>query len=975
MLRALRHALILAATASAGSAGAAPLPEVVGVPTSGTASGSDTPAPWAADAPDRRVTLLATGPLVGATRATQAINSPTLLLDRYASLPVQVTVERSGPDAWVAGRRILLDPEGALGAADLRRLVGEEMAWGPAAPTEILRTAYTVIFTAGPPRVRDLTAEMWRQNEQTQTIPELERMTGSRRSRVVGDRSLVLIEMPGAEGAGPPSDPAAWERRGLLVSRVQDEAGVDHLMLVRRPLGDPGRMLAAAAQAKRDSGAERTLLLDPGTAWPRGLTVDERRTLAERRAAAGFDAIVPSASDLADGPAGLVERRDRAGLPLVAANLHVQGVPLLAPSVVRTLGDREVAVIGLVGPGLPDSLPRPARQALTVSPAAPAAQAQVDALLRRPRRPDVIVLLGALSATETASLRDQVVGADVIFGDWTRPGLVAAERQTRFAGRTPAQERRFLRSPAVVVRANAVELARVDLTFADETGGGVRAADSRTEAVTDSTAPDPFVRALLAARQERMAQTDTTALLPDLQAVGEADPELAADLRGAPDLYPTLTPEARAAYPLRFTDSSFTRLSVNAIRAVLGAEVAAIRPIVRAGDAPGEVSAGAVARWLEGQPDRLLLRRMDGDALRRLHDTASPATWSGLVVRGKDLYVQGRPLRDDEPYLLAIADSLLPADDRGPGGGRFRRSEPGRYVLDEAGEPLTLRGLVPTALFDLGLAQDSGALGRHLRVQGDQPRPGFRLRVREIDVRGGALNAGSPGRAEFSDARVAAGQAMSLGASGDVLADVFGESWMGTAGLRFQYDAQVAEGAEFDACASLADDWVASAEVRNSRWTLPVGFDAKPYVALAYDSQFLCAPRQAQLFYGVGAGGSPGFALNEVRVGAAVRHDLRTERAHPGAQASARGEAEVLGVLWSGVVDLDWFPRSDSSALELDVRLTNALDLALGGGLSLRARLDTLGYALGESAGEGVRHSLTFGLAYGRVLKPQLGLW
>jgi hypothetical protein len=461
-----------------------------------------------------------------------------------------------------------------------------------------------------------------------------------------------------------------------------------------------------------------------------------------------------------------------------------------------------------------------------------------------------------------------------------------------------------------------------------------------------------------------------------------------------PDLYPTLEPSRRAAYPLRFTDSLFTRMAVNLVREAANAEVAAIRPIVRSGDAPGEVTAGEVDRWLEGEPDRLAIVDLPGAALLALRAAlrSGGTAWSGIGLGddGTTTVVAGRPVLPGERYRVALGDSLLARSGVAValGGVRpqtlFSRLGPGRFEPDSGGEPVPIRRLIPDALWRIRQAGDLDGLVAHLRVRGTAPRPGLRVRLSQIDLRGGDLNQGSAPGAGGVDPRLASARASAVGTSGEVAVEADGEALIWETYGKFTYDGQFPQGTSFDwpatFCAgALNDDWVVGTEVRNRRWAIPMGFAAIPYVGVSYDSQFFCPPRQKLVFLGTGVRGRPGPIWQDVRLGVAIRRDLEhdegTERPPVGAQLSTRLEAPLGAWKWRSTLAADYFPTSPATALELDATWTNALDLEIGGGLSWRVKSELLGFAVGEGAAEGLRHSLTFGLSYDRTLKPTIGLY
>ncbi len=961
--------------------------------------------PAAAAAPPT-VTIVATGRRPGLVRARAAINSPTLLLDRYAGLAVQVTVVRAGPGVYAYGDYVLLARHGMLGAGEFRRAAGALVPhWDRAEPVEVLRSSYTLIVQGRPRGPRDLVAEMWAQNRSSGSIPELERLP----ARLVpvdsplGPLTLVALGAAPADPADAetlPRNPELWERRDVLVSRVADATGEDHLYLVKRPLGDPARMLAAARATAEEAGPG-TLLLDPGMAWPAALSEEGHASVTRRRKRAGFAAVLPSVADLRKGLLSLEERRSLFEIPFVAANLIGEdGKPAVRPWVVREVNDIRVGIVGVLPPRLLLEVPRAEAAGLRIIDPLAAAQQAVDALNALPARPDLVVLLAALRPEETATLRGRVTGADVLVGDLSRPGLVSPDRLVLFPGETPAEERRFYRNPSLVVHASPVDVTRLDLSFERRSGrrARLRGARLRTTPVTDRTDPDPVVHRAIAARQIGAAEPESEPLLPDLDRVAAAVPGLEARLRRLPDLYPTLSQQARLAYPLRFTDTLFARLAANVVRRALGAEVAVIRHIVRAGDSAGVATAGEVSRWLEGEPDRLALIRLTGKQLRALRGAVSgvEVVWSGYArpPKGGDPVVSGRPVLDDEPYLVAVADSLL--GEPGVEAGlkdvaptyRFARVGPSRWEPRPRGAPLPLRDAIRRALAGLRLADDPRALAGLLVEKGAEPEPGFRVIVESLELSGGDLNRGTEERPKVADTRVTAGQASAVGVAGTLAAELDGEAFSWRLEYGFAYESQPPDFGDLWSTVPLKDDWVAGTEVSLRRLALPVGFTAAPYTSLRYDSQFFAFPvagekellRQRQLLYGLGAEGKPGDRWQAVRAGLALRWDFEAggwKDPKPGVEASTKWSRPLGPVVWKANAALVWFPGSEVTALELDATLTNTLDFPIGRGLSFRVTQELFGFTTGEGpeAEDGVRHTLKFGLTYDRRLKPTLGLY
>jgi hypothetical protein len=504
---------------------------VLGLLTGAAAPAAAEPLP-AEGAGNLTVTLISTGRRAGLVRAMAAINSPTLLLDRYLGTAVEVSVARSGRGVFAHRGRYLFLPRGVLGVEGFRAaLAGLRPRTAESRPIELLKTDYTVIFQDMPRGPRDLVGEMWAQNGSFATVPELARGPGRFTPVDSPAGELALVEARAAPLGEPlPADPEAWERLDVLVSRVADAEGEDFLYLVKRPLGDPARMLTAARELRDRVGAS-ALLLDPGTAWPSHLPAEREQLVLRSRVAAKFDAVLPSPGDLAAGPAALLRRAGEGGLPLVAANLWLDGKPDGLPGYrVFDVGVLRVGVVGLLSPLAAQELPTSLAGSVIIGDPSDAAGRAISALGATDRPPDIVVLLCSLDPAEIVAVREKVTGADVVIGDFSRAGLVAPRSIYLFPDRSPGQERSFYRNPSLVVRASPVEVVRVDLTFEPTPTGRAQLRGARvvTVAVNDDVEPDPGVARGRAAERSSAALPDAEPLLPPLADLAGVDPTLPA---------------------------------------------------------------------------------------------------------------------------------------------------------------------------------------------------------------------------------------------------------------------------------------------------------------------------------------------------------------------------------------------------------------------------------------------------------------
>jgi len=204
-------------------------------------------------------------------------------------------------------------------------------------------------------------------------------------------------------------------------------------------LGQAGEGLGFArvseAKARFEEEGAAVLLLDDGGALPE--EGGEAGEIARAMTEAGYDAMVPAASDFSQGLEQLTALKDGAGFPLLAANaLDAEGERLLSGSIIVDKDGLRIGVFGLTD--APDA------GGVSVTDAEKAAASAVSTL--RGEGCDVVVALARLAADGSGvtahALADAVTGINIIIdmnaaapaqGQWTAGGTLIVSGAARMA--------------------------------------------------------------------------------------------------------------------------------------------------------------------------------------------------------------------------------------------------------------------------------------------------------------------------------------------------------------------------------------------------------------------------------------------------------------------------------------------------------------------------------------------------------------
>ena len=410
--------------------------------------------------------------------------------------------------------------------------------------------------------------------------------------------------------------------------------------------------LVSVIRAQRSAGSDSVLVLDGGNAM--GATpacdVDGCRTLFQLMDMAGYDAMAVGGHEFTYGVDTLATRAGQVDFPVLGANLGTGSAvdeagdtvhEAIAPYLLTERSGLQIAVMGLVSPGMADDLS-------SVDPAALDIQdprKTLESLLAGPAgRADVRIALVNMSMDEARDLALDFPQVQLIIAGGTQAGPEPrpAEHVVRFV------DGRYL----VTTPGRSTHLGRLNITFRRE-GGNTAVTSLSPFLVTGSTAPpDSAVSAVVAWQRE------TVRRIYDVR-IG------------------------RTREPIEDTGAWIADLA----RTKLAADVAAVdRHALRPIRLDGEVRLRTVTRLVRDN-DVLVRVTVSGRQLR---------AWAGRLPREHDVVfagydaesrtVDGRPLNQGRTYVVAVpmilADQALIREARS-----FR-------ILRDTGTRIGLRELV-----------------------------------------------------------------------------------------------------------------------------------------------------------------------------------------------------------------------------------------------------------------------------------------
>lgn len=528
---------------------------------------------------------------------------------------------------WQGGRWIV----GLTGGfTELRRAVAGPIEWGPPSLQQAWEADGNLLVSTGTTSV---------------ALPEEGGLTPRPTPRevyvqhaVVGGTALLWVDEDGPPDVPPASlDPTAWELRP------------------RARVGDGGVVLARG----RGAGARRVELVSAWSALPNlyvsgGDALESRSPSTEvplrvlRRItwdalqASGLDALAPAENELRVGVEELRAEAAEAGVPLLSANLcSPTGVALFEPVRVVRVGDRRVVLIGWTDPGIASLLPPKVRDSIRIR--GPEALTEVLAALPASfeKWPDLVVVFGR----GARALEIPLPGVDLVLGDFLAPGnLPRWESVDESALRARALEDPMVRGPALVPRLGPSMVGRVDVGWAND-GALVDLHHLRVPLLDRLPRSEAWSRTIQSAVQAGAAAGERVIVEPHWTegrpaAIHEPERRLAvvfghAMLHGTGAdlaLVPALDRTRGAGGPIRERDL------------MLGPPVDDV--LVAA-----EVPARLLRSWM-GRPE--VVESRDAVFVREPRNGPAaphpaPVLWVvGAERRGPQLWVRGRPVRDDD---------------------------------------------------------------------------------------------------------------------------------------------------------------------------------------------------------------------------------------------------------------------------------------------------------------------------------------
>lgn len=221
---------------------------------------------------------------------------------------------------------------------------------------------------------------------------------------------LLGLSLLAAASRGFAGDAPVLHPERLVVLSTTDVKGKTGPCGCHIPKGGLSRQASFADSIRANFG--QVLWLDAGGYFPEEpARRPAARFLLGAMHALGVSAAGVAARDLRYGAAMLVSEAHRADMPLVCANLVDARTrrPLVAPYLVRKVGDVTVGVFGLIGP---KANLGPAHDSLAVTDPQEAARATVAAL--RSKGAEAIVLLSQLGRLDSEDLVATVDGIDAL---------------------------------------------------------------------------------------------------------------------------------------------------------------------------------------------------------------------------------------------------------------------------------------------------------------------------------------------------------------------------------------------------------------------------------------------------------------------------------------------------------------------------------------------------------------------------------
>lgn len=624
-------------------------------------------------------------------------------------------------------------------------------------------------------------------------------------------------------------------------------------------------------------------------------------------------ALVPGRTELAGGAKGLLNEGE--GLPWVATNWATEDPALALPaSRVVTVDGLDVAFLGVVDPDVLVWTPRLIDEGVSILPAAPAVQEEVDRLRASDDPPDLVVLLTEVGGPLLRELQQDVRNVDLILGDTApemdRVGAVDVDLRRPWAP-DPA--------PAWTLAADGIGLAH--LTFTDD---GLQRLRLEPHRVTPELAPDLTV--LERVNAVRMAE------YPDHDR----------------PLVPALADDPGRPLP----HEVWEKVVCEAVLAQTGADFALLPALPAGTPIPGALTELLAVDRL-AMLDVLEVHEVLGAAVPRMLDKAFEVVpvACGAPLGQKSPKIKGRAVEPDRLYTVVTTDRIRTesAVEGIIAEGRPGRvlDLPNRRVVTRDGEPVTLRRAVLAELRDFVHAEEDALAVLTARSPSDKP-PQWTFRARPLSFSIERFQgAEDEAFAQVPETLATSPSSFTLSGMGDLQLEYSSRGIVWDARAR----AMLTKLRAGEQRSEPADDLKlsTSASLPGAALKLSNGFTPMPFAEVLYDTEFTpienvedgtLLPLQRDLSLTLGLSGSAGI-FRTVRIGAFGLRDLSA--IDKPTEYGARTEIYTRvgfgpGLFWTNLLDAYvWAdtPQADASDLRFKALLDSRVELPLAWWLNM----------------------------------------
>jgi hypothetical protein len=827
----------------------------------------------------------------------------------------------------------------------------------------------------------DLPAMIQRRNAALDRDPTL-RSRSCSLYRLRRAKHMLLALRVGKGPAAPPvtlhRDPLDWELRWVL--RLEARLGTRKAtaLLTLKPYGE-GRRRLPLIEARRRALGDKTLLLGAGNQVsvlgkrPRTGGVDRRELAFSTLKRMRYDAIVPGPTELYFGLGELRKRLARHRLPLVATNLVFRrgprkGKPVFAPYKLLRVGGVKVAVLGIVGPGLPRRVSEPkAVASLVVRDPVKETSRWLGRLRELPEtQPDVVIVLTHMRGKHLSEYNLRVRGVDVLLGAFqggrSRPREVVTLGQRL---RTSRQGR----SVALMTRSSHAMVGELSIDFRRRGPRWDAQRIEHREHLVDDTLPYDREAHRAIMRGELAVLSTWRPIMPAIETIFGKDKALHAALRRDPEIARWLPAAEQRDWQLWMTGRFFAQLLANLLQQSAGAEVALVRRYNLAMTIPGPILEYYVAHWID-RDDPLLLYELSGKRLRKLLERRDGSrTHTALAgADGASFKVGGRPIVGKQLYRVIVTRAVANA---APFAQLLRGLTPQRrFTLkgrrlrgNSDGKRLTSRQAVLAVLQQLRREYPRFGpayrrlLRRWLRPSGSTLVPRWTIAARGLSLSFASYRNGPQGAWQRNpgvrETRTVTPNNYVLGVRG-ALALTYDSArlrWTTQVALKLSRTVIDLGSQEFEQ--EPVDDLVASTELRLKVIEVALGAKRRvrivPYVSGSFDTELtptqnfftgVAFPHQKELRVAAGVTSSPSPYLPEIRLAGLFRNDFSLDSGQ--AEAGLLAAVKVEIPLWKAKLQLSsrlrYYPDTEADTIEdlgLIVEATSKLIVPFTRDLSL----------------------------------------